>query len=70
MTAAVSFALPPQSYSCAVKSPTSLLPAFSSRFSPLTESAVKVDISAAFFSASPIPSVAASTSFRMSVICL
>ena len=70
MTAAVSFALPLQWYSSSVNPSTSPLPAFSSRFSPLTESAVNVDISATFFSASPIPFVAASTSFRISVMLL
>ena len=43
------------------------MPSFSSRLRPFVESAVKVVERAAAFSASPMPSVAFSTSVRMSV---
>ena len=44
------------------------MPSFSSRFTPLMESAVKIFFRAAAFSASPMPSVAFSTSRMMSIM--
>ena len=66
MAVAASSAAPAHPYRSSLKEDSSPAPALSMRFRPLMESAVNVLCRAAAFSASPMPSVAASTSARMS----
>ena len=67
IVAAISLAVPSHPLSASSKSAVLSTPALSIRFNPLILSDVNVAISAELFSASPMPSVASSTSFRMSV---
>ncbi len=65
MVSASASAAPPEAYSSSRKPAISSAPALRSRLRPLMESAVNVLCRAAAFSASPMPSVAFSTSARM-----